>query len=1588
MKSGKAWSVQNLDDKAQDAAIEAARQAGLSLNEWLNQAIAQRVAEEATIPSPSDVDDEADGDDELSAVTGAVAKLTERIRAMDQNSRAAISGLKDRIDEIEGNLGTVADRGARDERRARSLKGVTAMVDQLAREIDNADETARSTIEGLRARVGAVGRREPQAPPPEARDQADQIGAAIRALDERMAEMAERLKRPPPVPERSQKLDDLRVRLESLLARNPEPVRVAVPDRAPALDSTLKALERRIDEAKARIAPPPTPPPAPPVEVKPVISPEQEERMRRIEEHLLNISVRISEPPPAPAKPAPSLEEQERARRIEEHLAHISGRLAEPPPPPKPLVSPEELERQRRIEEHLAHISGRLAEPPPPPPKPALSPEDEDRVRRIEARLSAITDRLAEPPPPPEPNPALKQVDNLSAAIAEIAARQRSLDDRADGQVMRREQKAIGDAVATLRSDVAGLVARVSAIARAEAEEREAFDGLAHRMDALAAEKPVDRGILDGIRGEIDALRAISEGSAREETVVERLDQLARSMPDQTRINALGEEISAVRRALETADGPRAISRLEMRVNELARGVELALNSRATAIDSTAASMAAGLAEIRKGLEDLLAESRQPKADTAAPVLAGLNSSLAEIRRAIADLAAAGPKSAPDTALVENLNTGFAELRAAVSDLAAANRASDPAGTVISGLSTSLSGIRSAIDDLATAGRKADPAAAVIAGLSDSLIGIRTAIDEAATGRTGIPAELTASLAEIKKAVEGLAAAPRGYDGGVTVAAVAGLSATLSDIRGAVEDLVVTNRYAGPGPAGAAIAGLATSLEEIRAAIDARDVEARRVDDAAIERLESRLGEMSARIEGVLDLAAPAEVVNGLHDRLEVLVTRLDRMNTPAAQPAVLDEIKSEIAAIRRDIAGREPVRIDHLEDQIRALAGRIEEVAQPDATAEQIAELESQVARIAADLEDAMPRSALDEVEANLGRLSSHLSASQDATIAAARNVARDAVRELTDGRQGDSELLRGLRNDLDRIRAASGDSDHRTQQTLNSLHGTLATVVDRLSRIEAAEAAAARAPRVETPVPSFAPAATPSIAQRRPSDASAVSSPIADFASPEPPRPDLVPARDAGQPASDPARERSAGERRGDFIAAARRAAQAAVAEAESSEKTERLPMSRNTSAFARIGQAIRNRRKPLLLAAAAVVLAIGALQVFGPALLSDGGKVAMAKIEASPAPAAKTPAPLDLASVANPSGAPKVAEPAMVPPAADAGALAPPDAIASRFGDGFGAPAADAFTPAESTPAPIKASAEAGVAPAATDTDSVEPGPAAVIGSDKLRAAATAGDPAAAFEVATRYAEGRGVGQNLATAADWYKRAATGGVAVAQYRLGSLYERGQGVPKDLTQAVNWYQRAADQGNVGAMHNLAVLMSEGVDGPPDSAKALEWFLAAGNYGVKDSQYNLGVIFARGIGHDRDMVESFKWFAIAAAQGDTDAAARRDEVGATLAPDQLAKAKAAVAAWHAKSPLPEANGVTAPNGGWDDAEGITEADRTGLVKKIQSLLAEKGFDPGPADGVEGPKTHDAVKAFQRNLGVAETGKIDPTLVATLTEKN
>lgn len=53
-------------------------------------------------------------------------------------------------------------------------------------------------------------------------------------------------------------------------------------------------------------------------------------------------------------------------------------------------------------------------------------------------------------------------------------------------------------------------------------------------------------------------------------------------------------------------------------------------------------------------------------------------------------------------------------------------------------------------------------------------------------------------------------------------------------------------------------------------------------------------------------------------------------------------------------------------------------------------------------------------------------------------------------------------------------------------------------------------------------------------------------------------------------------------------------------------------------------------------------------------------------------------------------------------------------------------------------------------------------------------------------------------------------------------------------------------------------------------------------------------------------------------------------------------------------------------------------------IRKIQTLLGEKGYDVGTVDGVFGARTRDAIMAFERAQGLAPTGKPSDALVARL----
>lgn len=193
-----------------------------------------------------------------------------------------------------------------------------------------------------------------------------------------------------------------------------------------------------------------------------------------------------------------------------------------------------------------------------------------------------------------------------------------------------------------------------------------------------------------------------------------------------------------------------------------------------------------------------------------------------------------------------------------------------------------------------------------------------------------------------------------------------------------------------------------------------------------------------------------------------------------------------------------------------------------------------------------------------------------------------------------------------------------------------------------------------------------------------------------------------------------------------------------------------------------------------------------------------------------------------------------------------------------------------------------------------------PPATSGPLSLRLAAAKGDPGAQLEIATRFAEGKGIRQNFAEAARWYERSAARGNAVAQYRLATLYERGMGVKADREKARALYMKAAEAGNLKAMHNLAVIAASPAAGTPDYITAARLFSRAAQHGLHDSQYNLGVLYESGLGVAKDHATAYKWYSLAARSGDTVAARRRDMLIAKLPPETIQAMDARIARWQA----------------------------------------------------------------------------------------
>jgi localization factor PodJL len=732
-------------------------------------------------------------------------------------------------------------------------------------------------------------------------------------------------------------------------------------------------------------------------------------------------------------------------------------------------------------------------------------------------------------------------------------------------------------------------------------------------------------------------------------------------------------------------------------------------------------------------------------------------------------------------------------------------------------------------------------------------------------------------------------------------------------------------------------------------------------------------------------MASPADIA-GLSRDIQALAEKIDnsaRSDSGAAMMTLDKRLADMAAAFDKSRAESVAIPAD-FEAVMKKLAERLESVEVRSADQGSLKNLEGRIVGLVEKLDASEARlSRVDSVERGVGDLLEQINGLRTQNEAKLQAIQQELIESTTRAVSAPAEAIR---RDVATLKELQIAIDRRTQDTFEAVYGTIEQVVDRLATIEedlrgkeglgatTPPAPPLRAPSAAKPVPlpvADAPSLAPTLAPASTPLRERLIMPMAEAplptkpAAPAPPRQPIV----SDLPPDAPLEPGSGGRRiramasaidriaafeatagnlpsasgeadpavRANFVAAARRAAQAVTSEQGPAARTAAAEEKKSAKPPSSFMGKLGPRIKSLLVGISVIALMLGALR------LAINFFTGSNSLPASP--------PISETQGAAPSrsqpSAPSIVSP--TPPA-----QTPPPGKGAALGDitrtAFGAAAASGIL--EDTPRPVeRAAADATASAPARDAapKAAEPqettqfasphtapppsrDPAALaqasdpskdslpaaIGGKALITAATAGDPAASYEVAARFAEGKGVPQDLAMAAVWFDRAARRGIAPAQFRLGSMYEKGVGLKKDVQEARRLYLAAAEKGNAKAMHNLAVLYAEGIDGKPEYAVASQWFRKAAAFGVIDSEYNLAILYARGVGIERNMVESYKWFALAAKGGDKDAGKKSLDVASHLDEQQLSAARQGVETFVPEIQPEEAVSAKAPPGGWD----------------------------------------------------------------------
>ena len=200
-------------------------------------------------------------------------------------------------------------------------------------------------------------------------------------------------------------------------------------------------------------------------------------------------------------------------------------------------------------------------------------------------------------------------------------------------------------------------------------------------------------------------------------------------------------------------------------------------------------------------------------------------------------------------------------------------------------------------------------------------------------------------------------------------------------------------------------------------------------------------------------------------------------------------------------------------------------------------------------------------------------------------------------------------------------------------------------------------------------------------------------------------------------------------------------------------------------------------------------------------------------------------------------------------------------------------------------------------------------------------------------------------------------------AQFLLAQIYETSGIAPKEGADAVMWYRRAAINGVVAAMRRL------------------------------------GDIYRNGRGRESDPVQAYAWYDLASSRIGPHRASFsriRDDIASKLPPPALAHARHLAVYWRGDFakigvmiPPPPQPKRSSPAEVFKSKELPTKAGDSATatesrVRRVQTALAARGYKVGSIDGIMGPRTGAAIRAFQSDQGLAPNGVVTSGLIERL----